>query len=119
MKQRTRQLESQPSNCNRDRDETRSKSISSSIPIEMSSNFQYVVTNEKRNSNRSDKLRENDEIENDGKSKSDASVQTDDLIINFRKLNKKRNSNIFSTNTITKISIWVTYFFFNFSFYQY
>lgn len=45
------------------------------------------------------------------KLKLDASVQTD-LIVNLRKLVKKRNSNIFASNLITKISIWVSLFFF-------
>ena len=40
------------------------------------------------------------------KSKLDASVQTD-LMVNIRKLVRKRNSNIFASNLITKISIWV------------
>lgn len=41
------------------------------------------------------------------KSKSDASVQTDFVLRKNKKILKKKNSNIFATNLITKISIWV------------
>lgn len=43
------------------------------------------------------------------KLKTDACVQTD-IIVNLRKFVKKRNSNIFASNLITKISIWVSFF---------
>lgn len=52
------------------------------------------------------------QMENDdsdmSKSKSDASVQTDLVIHKSQKVLKKRYSNIFATNLITKISIWVS-----------
>lgn len=51
---------------------------------------------------------ENDDSEL-SKSKSDASVQTDFVMRKSKKVLKKKYSNIFATNLITKISIWVSY----------
>lgn len=52
---------------------------------------------------------ENDDLDL-SKCKSDASVQTDFVLRKSKKILKKKYSNIFATNLITKISIWVKEF---------